>query len=296
MKKLFIFLMLVATSVFAQLPVGTVRKPVYTDTNGLILNGTLSDSNAFSLFFTPTNQFHIARYMDLTNNISTSLVGVGRLASNQTWTAQNIWTGSNLMTGPLTVTNNIFATGTITSDGAVSGTKFIGLATFGAQASIIQEDLFVTNSSGASNFRVISPNSTATIQAKRADSSGSEFLITAGSSPSFSLLTNGVTMGSFALSSLNGSPTNALAGDLCFTAFGGGRFLYGEKSLMGFVYNGLTHTFLVGDVVISNNFTVVGNTTHKNGFNGVVTNQGVGFSTNFLFYNSGIVTNVTRIP
>lgn len=89
-----------------------------------------------------------------------------------------------------------------------------------------------------------------------------------------------------------GNPTETFL----MRATSGGAIALGIGTTRGYFYNGTSHTFEVGNVIVSNNFTVVGNSTFKNGFTGSITNMsGLGTS-NVVVYASGVLTNRTTIP
>lgn len=72
MKKYHIFIVLIFISFvcMAQLPIGTIRKPIMTDNNGNVVSTNLVFSNQVVMVAAPTISNHIARLMDVTNQAS----------------------------------------------------------------------------------------------------------------------------------------------------------------------------------------------------------------------------------
>lgn len=85
MKRAFILIILMSNMAYAQLPVGTIRKSVVTDTNGWMINNPIGTSNQFSVITAATTANHVVRFGDFTNsvfNVTNSLVELRALTNS----------------------------------------------------------------------------------------------------------------------------------------------------------------------------------------------------------------------
>lgn len=190
-------------------------------------------------------------------------------------------TASNLFLGVTTISNKLDVVGAITGTAGVQGTFFNG--TSAIVSSTFGRGVTVTNSTTAT----VIVRTTAKAEAQ----------LNVGNDASLILSTNGVQVSRFGNVTAVNSPFTGLAlGDTYMAAIGANRIGIGANSILGYTFNGANHIFHNGDVTISNNFQVVGNSTFKNGFTGSITNMsGIGTS-NVQVFASGILTNLIIIP
>lgn len=109
MKKFIISLLLcVPFLVQAQLPVGTIRRSVVTDTNGWFINNPIGFSNQVSMVVAPTNNNQLIRFQELTNSLFSATNSIRPIATGGTSTNTTRLVGSwtNSLNFTVSGTNN----------------------------------------------------------------------------------------------------------------------------------------------------------------------------------------------
>lgn len=94
MKKLSLLFLLIPVLLMAQLPVGTERKTVITDTNGNVISTPLVFSNQVKMAPAPTLTNHIVRYMDLIN-ATNGIVSITNSLATMTFVSNHVTLATN---------------------------------------------------------------------------------------------------------------------------------------------------------------------------------------------------------
>ena len=121
MKKTILLFLFIAGPVFAQLPLGTVRNPVYSDNSGNVLSTPLTFSNNVTQAATPSSPGHIARLVDITNSAAV-LAAITNTTDSVPWL--DLTTAAKV--GTLSTNSTKISLGTYSDNNAGSLTNFPG--------------------------------------------------------------------------------------------------------------------------------------------------------------------------
>lgn len=196
-------------------------------------------------------------------------------------------TASNLLLGVTTISNKLDVVGAITGTSSVQGAFFNGTSTI--VSSTFGRGVTVTNST------------TATVIVRTTAKAEAQLNVSTDASLIFS--TNGVQTTRYGVSTAANSPFAGLQpGDSYLSAIGANRIGIGANSVLGYTFNGTTHLFGIGNVIVSNNVQSLTNNSvaYEVGglstFTGSVTNMSGTGTSNVENFVSGLLRTVTTIP
>lgn len=309
MKNIRIIIPLLLFSVFcmAQLPIGTVRKPVYTDNGGNVLSTPITFSNQVSMTVAASNNNDLVRYKEFTNATANSTpAGVAVLASNQTFYGINTFSNSTkfgLSGSVMTIPKN--TSGIITNNAqtytfgdyvhiwtnTLGGSFVMDFTDTGDETRInITGGIGGTGGTGIMQFKVNGEDNFVggTNLLSQLSMNGLVFARNRTVGPT----SQGIEFSPNGFDYKFGTGVSRVEGTISGVNFVGSNYTWSLANLGVVNLNNNAIRFPNVGFVELKNVTIVG------GFTGSVTNMGnaIGTVTNIEVFGSGILTNFIRIP